>query len=134
MKMNTKIVASVLVIALVLSVGMASALSNSDGGDWSYYKEITIKENSGKALSDYQVLVELNPSNFPDKAKSDGSDLRFAEDGKELSYWIEDYDAGAKTAKIWVKVSSISANSEAKIKVYYGNEKAGCVSDGDVTF
>jgi hypothetical protein len=73
-KMSTKIVASGLVIALVLSVGMVSALSNSGGGDWEYYKEVTIKENTGKALSDYQVLVELNPSNFPDKAKSDGSD------------------------------------------------------------
>ena len=132
--MNTKIVVFGLVIAVVLSVGMVSALSNSGGGDWSYYKEITIKENAGNALSDYQVLVELNPSNFPDKAKSDGSDLRFAEDGKELSYWIEDYDAGAKTAKIWVKVPSIPANRETKIKMYYGNEKAGSVSDGDEVF
>jgi uncharacterized repeat protein (TIGR01451 family)/PGF-CTERM protein len=132
--MNTKIVAFGLVIALVLSAGMVSALSNSGGGDWSYYKEITIKENSGNALSDYQVLVELNPSNFPDNAKSDGSDLRFAEDGKELSYWIEDYDTGAKSAKVWVKVASVPANSEAKIKMYYGNEKASAVSNGDATF
>ena len=133
--MNTKIVASVLVIAVVLSASMASALSNSGGGDWSYYKEITIKENSGKTLSDYQVLVELNVGNFDfTKAKSDGSDLRFAEDEKELSYWIEDYDAGAKTAKIFVKVPNIPANSEAKIKMYYGNEKAGSVSEGDKVF
>jgi hypothetical protein len=134
MKMNTKIVALGLVIAVVLSVGMVSALSNSGGDDWSYYKGITIKENSGNALSDYQVLVKLNPSNFPDKAKSDGSDLRFAEDGKEFSYWIEDYNVGAKTARIWVKMPSISANGEAKIKMYYGNEKAGSVSGGDATF
>jgi PGF-CTERM protein/uncharacterized repeat protein (TIGR01451 family) len=132
--MNTKIVAFGLVIALVLSVSIASALSNSGGGDWGYYREITIKENSGKTLSDYQVLVELSPSNFPDKAKMDGSDLRFAEDGKELSYWIEDYDAEAKTAKIFVKVPNISASGEAKIKMYYGNEKASGVSDGDKVF
>ena len=132
--MNTKIVAFALVIALVLSAGIASALSNSGGGDWKYYTDITVKENSGKTLSDYQVLLDLNPSNFLDKAKMDGSDLRFAEDGKELSYWIEDYNAGAKTAKIWVKVPSIPANGEAKIKMYYGNEKAGSVSDGDKVF
>jgi hypothetical protein len=132
--MNVKIIAFGLVIVLVLSGSMASALSNSGGGDWKYYKEITIKENSGTALNDYQVLVGLNPSNFPDNAKMDGSDLRFAEDGKELSYWIEDYDAGAKTAKIWVKITSIPADGEAKIKMYYGNEKAGSVSDGDDTF
>ncbi len=132
--MNTKIVAFGLVIALVLSAGIASAFSNSGGGDWKYYKEITIEENSGNTLSDYQVLVDLNPSNFPDKTKFDGSDLRFAEDGKEFSYWIEDYDAGAKTAKIWVKVPSIPASGGAKITMYYGNEKAGSVSDGDATF
>ncbi|KAF5433693.1 hypothetical protein C5S35_15825 [Candidatus Methanophagaceae archaeon] len=39
--MNTKIVAFGLVIALVLSVGMALALLNSGGGDWKYYKEVT---------------------------------------------------------------------------------------------
>lgn len=59
------------------TVGIASALSNSGGGDWSYYKEITVKENSGKSLTDYPVLVELNPSNSPANAKTDGSDLRF---------------------------------------------------------
>jgi hypothetical protein len=79
-------------------------------------------------------MVELNQSNFPDKAKSDGSDLRFAEDGKELSYWIEDYDAGAKTARIWVKVPKIPANEETKIKMYYSNEKTGSVSDGNAVF
>ena len=132
--MNTKAVAFGLVIALVLTVGTVSALSNSGGGDGGYYKEIKIKENSGTSLSDYQVLVALEPSKFPAKAKSDGSDLRFTEDGKEFSYWIEDYNAGARTARIWVKVPSIPANGEAKIRMYYGNEKAGGVSDGDAVF
>ncbi len=58
------------------TVGIASALSNSGGGDWSYYKEITVKEISSKSLTDYQVLVELNPSKSPANAKNDGSDLR----------------------------------------------------------
>lgn len=113
----------------------AVVFSNSGGGDWSYYKEITVKENSGKTLTDYQVFVELNPSNFPATAKSDGSDLRFEDaSGKELSYWIDEWDAGAKKAKVWVKVPSIPANGETKIKMYYGNPSAGAVSDGDKVF
>ena len=78
-KMRTEIIAFGLVLVFLLSgmVGIASALSNSGGGDWKNYKEITVKESSGKSLTDFQVLVELNPSNFPAKAKSDGSDLRF---------------------------------------------------------
>ena len=135
--MKAKIIAFGLVFVLLLSVtvGMASALSNSGGGDWKYYKQITIKENSGKKLTDFQVLVELNPSNFPTNAKSDGSDLRFEDaSGKELNYWIDDWDYSAKEAKIWVKVPSIPANGETKIEMYYGNPSAGAVSDGDTVF
>ncbi len=135
--MKAKIIAFGLVFVFLLSVtvGMASALSNSGGGDWKYYKEITIKENSGKTLTDYLVLVELNPSNFPTNAKSDGSDLRFEDaSGKELNYWIDDWDYSAKEAKIWVKVPSIPANGKTKIEMYYGNPSAGAVSNGDTVF
>jgi PGF-CTERM protein/uncharacterized repeat protein (TIGR01451 family) len=133
--MKRKIIALGIVLVVLMSwIGTVTAFSNSGGGDWQYYREITIKENSGKTLSDYQVLVELSPSNFPDNARIDGSDLRFAEDGKELSYWIEEWNSAARNAKIWVKVPSIPANGEAKIKMYYGNEKAESVSDGDAVF
>lgn len=137
MKIGNKIIALgiVLVVLLGAMIGMASALSNLGGGDWAYYKDITVKENSGKSLTGFQVLVELNPSNFPANAKSDGSDLRFEDsNGKELNYWIEDWDFEAKEAKIWVKVPSIPVNGETKIKMYYGNPSAGAVSDGDKVF
>ena len=133
---NTKIITFGLITLLLLSgmVSMASALSNSGGGEWNYYREITIKEESGTALSDYQVLVELNPSNFPDKAKSDGSDIRFSADDEELNYWIEEWDYGSQNAKIWVKVSSIPASGGTKVKMYYVNPSATSFSDGDATF
>ncbi len=136
MKMGNKIIILGIVWVVLLSamIGTASALSNSGGGDWKYYKEITIKENSGRSLMGYQVLLELNPANFPAKAKSDGSDLRFEDgNGKELNYWIEDWDFGAKEAKIWVKVPSISVNGETKIKMYYGNPSASSASDKEAT-
>jgi len=121
---------------LIFSTGVASAadLSNSGGGDWKYYREITIKENSGKTLTDYQVMIELNSANFDfTKAKSDGSDVRFVDSGgNELSYWIEEWSSGR--AKVWVKVPHIPANGEAKIRMYYGNPNANAVSDGDKTF
>ncbi len=124
-----------LVFLLSVMVGMTSALSNSGGGDWKYYKEITVKDNSGKTLTDFQVLVELNPANFPASAKSDGSDLRFEDaNGKELNCWIEEWDFGAKKARIWVEVPNIPANGETKIKMHYGNPSASAVSDGDMVF
>ncbi|MCW7078695.1 MAG: DUF2341 domain-containing protein [Canidatus Methanoxibalbensis ujae] len=122
-------------LIFLFSIGTVSAFSLSGGGDWKYYREITIKENSGKTLTDYQILVELNSANFDfSKAKSDGSDIRFSTDSQELSYWIEEWDSNAKKAKIWVKVPLIPANGETNIKMYYGNPSAGAVSDGDKVF
>jgi len=137
--MRTKTIASGIVLVLVLlasaAVGTASALSNSGGGSWAYYKEIIVKENSGKTLTDYQVLVELNSANFDfSKAKSDGSDIRFSLNGEELNYWIEEWNPYAKKAKIWVKVPHIPANGEVKIKMYYGNPDAVSKSNGKLTF
>jgi len=125
------------VFAFIFCVSAASAvtLSNAGGGSWAYYKEITVKENSGKTLTDYQVLVELNSANFDfSKAKSDGSDIRFSLNGEELNYWIEEWNPYAKKAKIWVKVPHIPANEEVKIKMYYGNPSASAVSNGDKVF
>jgi RHS repeat-associated protein len=100
-----------------------------------YQKWIIINENSGKTLTDYQIMVDLRGADFPDKAKTDGADIRFYDaEGEELSYWIEEYDYAGKHAKIWVKVPGIPANGETRIMMYYGDEEAGTVSDGDKVF
>nr|QNO52363.1 hypothetical protein CJELADDK_00042 [Methanosarcinales archaeon ANME-1 ERB6] len=45
-EVRDKIIAFGIVLVFLLSatVGMASVLSTSGGGDWKYYKEITVKE------------------------------------------------------------------------------------------
>ena len=49
-----------------------------NGIKFKYRRKITVTEQSGNDLTDYQVLVELNSSNFDfSHAKSDGSDIRF---------------------------------------------------------
>ena len=129
--MTLKIILFVFFTFLVFSIGIASALSNSAGEDWEYYRTITIKENSGNTLDNYQIFIELTKRNFPTKAKPDGSDIRFTKSTQELGMWIEEFDLGKKTGKIWVKVPNIPANGEVKIRMYYGNEKAGSVSNKD---
>jgi hypothetical protein len=64
-----------MLVLLASGIGTVSAFSNSGDGDWKYYKEITVKENSGKTLTDFQVLVKLDPSNFPANAKFDGINI-----------------------------------------------------------
>jgi len=116
-------------IVLVVSIGLASALSNSGGNDWKYYRVITIEEKSGNTLNDYQIFVELNNMNFPTEAKPGGSDIRFTKGTKELDLWIEEFDINKNSGKIWVKVPNIPANGDVKIRMYYGNEKAGSISN-----
>ncbi|MDD5472778.1 MAG: DUF2341 domain-containing protein [Candidatus Methanoperedens sp.] len=121
-------------LAILLLAGSASALSNSGGGSWSYNKNIIIT-NTGDALTEYQVLVNLDGNNFPSNARPDGADTRFTDtDGNELSYWIESWDYAGRGAKIWVKVPSIAGGGSAAVRMYYGNPSAGSASRGDATF
>lgn len=125
----------VLCIAMSIAVASASALSDSGGGTWQYQRGITIHENSGETLTDYQVLVELSGSDFPTEAQSDGDDIRFTDASEtELSYWIEKWNAGAREAKILVQVPLIPAHGKTEITMHYGNPSASAVSDGDATF
>jgi len=103
---------------------------------WSYRKPITIIEWSGNTLTDYQVLIKLNSTNFDfNKANSDGSDIRFADTSDNLlSYWIEDWNSTAQEARIWVKVPSIPANSSVTIYMYYGNKNATDAGNKYVVF
>ena len=120
-----------LAFTLLLTTTPALAWWNES---WKYRRAITIQ--SENALSDYQVLVQLNSSNFDfSKAKSDGSDIRFVDedDATKLSYWIEEWDAVSESAKIWVKVPSIPAGNKT-IYLYYNNSEAVSESDGDAVF
>lgn len=117
----------------------ANSAVNNPSKSWAagfkYKQPITI-ENSGNALTDYQVKISLDNENFDfSRVKPDGSDIRFAtKDGKiKLSYWIEKWDTKNKKAIIWVKIPTIKSGSQI-IYIYYGNKNAKSESNGDSTF
>jgi uncharacterized GH25 family protein len=99
---------------------------------WSYRRVITIN-NPGSALTEYQVRVELDNTNFDfTKAKPDGSDIRFTDtNGVFLSYWIEEWSSNH--AVIWVRVPNIPSGLKT-IYMYYGNPSATTESNGAATF
>jgi len=102
--------------------------------NWKYRREITITNVNG-TLTDYQILVELNSSNFNfSHAQENGSDIRFvaSDDETLLSHWIEVWNSTNQSAKIWVNVSEVTEG--AKIFMYYGNESASDASDVNATF
>jgi hypothetical protein len=107
------IMIAALALIILAGTGAAVSLSNSGGGTWKYHREISIKENSGTTLTDYQVMIELKGADFPNEAKSDGADVRFEDSGgNELNYWIESWNYAGKNAKIWVKVHGISTRED----------------------
>lgn len=86
-------------------------------------------------LTDYQVQVTLDPSNFDySKVKQDGSDLRFTSgDGKtKLEYWMETWNPGG-VSRIWVQVPTIP-EGESRIYMFYGNAEAESAENIDATF
>jgi len=125
------IFASVVICLLFLtSVASASWWNVS----WKYRREITIT-NVNETLTDYQILVELNSSNFNfSHAQENGSDIRFiaSDDETLLSHWIEVWNSTNQSAKIWVNVSEVTEGT--KIFMYYGNEDASDASDVNATF
>ncbi|MEM5805012.1 MAG: DUF2341 domain-containing protein [Candidatus Aenigmatarchaeota archaeon] len=104
--------------------------------NWNYRKPITIS-NTGSALTDYQVLINLDTATlvFQGKMRSDCGDIRFTDsDGSTLlNYWLESGCNSAST-KLWVKVPNIPANSNKTIYIYYGNPSATSTSNGAAVF
>jgi hypothetical protein len=135
--LREKIVIYGIILLLILfgSANTCAALSNTGGGEWNYSDDITIMENSGQDLVDYQILITLNSSNFDfSKAQDSGADIRFESGDKQLKYWIEEWDYKNENALIWVKVPYIAASGTTKIKLHYGNPLATDYMSGAGTF
>ncbi len=104
---------------------------NPSEDGWKYKKSITLSTST--TMADYQVKVELTPSNFDySHASSTLADIRFtASDGEtELDFWMESASTTATTT-IWVEASATGTDA---IYMYYGNSSASSASNGTTTF
>ncbi len=107
-----------------------------DPSSWLFRRDLLISNPGATALTDFQVKVELNNTNFDfSYPKPDGSDIRIADnDGSTLlPFWVEEWDNDQAHAVIWVKIPDIPA-SGTTIYLYYGNTNALSVSNGTSTF
>jgi len=105
--------------------------------NWPYRKKIIVANTNVDAdLTSFPLLVRFSgDANISARAKSDGSDLRFADvDGNILPYEKEDYHVRSSSGAglFWVKVPTIKENgtgngSGATIYLYYGS---GSAADG----
>ena len=67
-KTKMTVLASVPAGLLLLAALPASASASAGLAGFLYQREIAIRKNSGETLRDYQVLVELSGSDFPEEA------------------------------------------------------------------
>src|SRR5690606_6122358 len=83
-------------------------------------------------------LVNVNTWDLVNAGKmlEDCADVRFASDtGTDYPYWI-DLDSSSCNANVtdfWVKAGSIPTG-DSTFYMYYGNNEATAVADGDATF
>ena len=84
----------------------------------------------------FPLLVRLSRDGFDfSQAKAHGEDIRFADAaGKPLAYQIEEWDAAAGTASIWLRMPTIKGNAHQAIKMFWGKTDATGESSGAAVF
>lgn len=129
----------ILPIALMtLQYASSSEAAWYDAG-WSHRKQLFFNNaNQSTALVNFPVLVTLSASNFDfTQAKGAGEDIRFTDsDGSTLlAYEIELYSQASQSARMWVNVPQIDANSTTdSIFLYWGNNEATDAQNSDSTW
>lgn len=84
----------------------------------------------------FPVLVRLSKEGFTfSEAMAHGEDIRFATSaGVPLVYQIDQWDAAAGTALVWVRVPVIKGNARQELKMFWGNVAAKSESSGSAVF
>ena len=88
------------------------------------------------SVVDFPVLVRLHRDFFDfSQTQTHGEDLRFSSSsGEALAYQIEEWDAAAGTATIWLRVPLIRGNSQQEIRLHWGRPDAVNQSKGSAVF
>ena len=126
---------------------------NDGGGNWTKAIKITLTTIPSE-YAQYRIVIQSNTmqiysadgtlkadygaetgvaSDFWNNVKSDGSDIRIADQNySQLYFWIEEFDYSGKYAVIWVK---IPANT-TELYIAYGNPDAlpSAYNDGEQVF
>ncbi len=98
-------------------------------------KKLTINNNSGAALTDYQVPITVT---YTAAMQTDFDDIRFVDaSGNLLPYWIES-KTDSSTAAVWIKCNlpnyGATPTGDNILYMYYGNADLTSASNGTNTF
>jgi hypothetical protein len=101
--------------------------TNAQLEDWRFECPVTISNNSGSHLVNYQILIKLNTKVLVQAGfmKPDGGDIRFAYNcGYNLiDYFLENF-MNTDSTRIWIKINSLAPHSSVIIFLFMGNPSA----------
>ena len=91
---------------------------------------------AGTVLKDFPTLIRLHRDSFPfAEALPGGADVRFSDAaGNRLAHQIEQWDAAAGEASVWVRVPEIRGEDRQPLTVHWGKADAAPESDGAAVF
>ena len=102
--------------------------------DYNYRRALTITNSGATTLTDYQVMIKLDSTNFTGNyPRPNGEDIRItAADGTTLlPLWIESWSSNRGV--IWTKIPSLPIGTTT-IYLYFGNNVVTSASNGTNTF
>ncbi len=129
-------------LALVLVLTLAGPVSAQYPG-WKHSGSVFVLTTpegadlpASAAVENFPLLVRLHKDFFDfGQSQPGGADLRFSSaKGNPLAYQIEEWDAKAGTASVWVRVPKITGNARQEIKLHWGKADAKSESDGKNVF
>lgn len=111
--------------------------------DWKYSGSLWILTTpdganlpDGTRVEQFPLLVRLHSDVFDfAQASASGDDIRFSlSTGESLPYQIEEWNAQAGRASVWVRIPEIQGNSRQQILMRWGNPEAKSESSGRAVF
>jgi protocatechuate 3,4-dioxygenase beta subunit len=86
---------------------------------------IYLKDISREDLVDYSAMIRLFGINFPDASEDELVHIFISDsEGRPLPYWIENWNATASTARIWVRIPFIPIGNETEVIMQYYSENS----------
>ncbi|MBN2037013.1 MAG: DUF2341 domain-containing protein [Chitinispirillaceae bacterium] len=108
---------------------------------WRYSRKLHLNTTASGAgvsgdVTDFPVLIRLTRNSFDfTQAQDGGADLRFSSsEGVPLAYEIEQWDATANSAAIWVRMPAVFGNNDAQHIVMHWGASAKSLSNGAAVF
>ena len=126
----------ILFIALIAPASFAKAGRERQGSLYLLTTPDGANLPASVTLTDFPVLIRLRRETFPfAQAQPHGEDLRITDSkGTPLAFQIEQWDAQAGTASLWVRVPKIMGNDRQELRLHWGDPAAKSAASGPAVF